>query len=389
MPRAFRILIIVALTALVAVPTAGAAKRMKIGFFDDRSFGLVDPALADSLLTDAKNDGATIIRTLADWSKIAATKPASQKNPNDPAYDFSQLDGIVKRAAARDVDVLISIIFTPAWANGGKEPQFPPKKARTLKNFARAIGTRYSGKFGGLPAVEDWTCGNEVNTSRFLSPQYKKGGRKAVGPRLYVRKIFLPCSAGIRKAIPKAKIAIGPLSPRGRKKNRSKGLGQAFPATFMQQVARECRGKCKFSAVAHHPYNFPGGKKGAKGKLKWPAIGLTSTKRYAKSLQGWFGLRKKPAMWITEYGFPTTPPFPGPPNGPTERKQGVFLKDSVKMVKKMGFVKMYVWFIYRDDDGAPSTTVWQASGGVRKTDGSDKPARSAFQRIAKTVKRPK
>ena len=49
MPRAFRILIIVALTALVAVPTAGAAKRMKIGFFDDRSFGLVDPALADSL----------------------------------------------------------------------------------------------------------------------------------------------------------------------------------------------------------------------------------------------------------------------------------------------------------------------------------------------------
>ena len=389
MPRVFRILIVAALSALILVPTAGAAKRMRIGFFDDRSFGIVDPALADSLMADAKNDGATIVRTLADWSKIAPTKPSNAKNPNDAAYDFTTLDGIVKRAEALNVDVLVSIIFTPAWANGGKEPQFPPKKARHLKQFAQAIATRYSGTFGALPAVDDWNCGNENNTSRFHSPQYKNGGRKAIGPRTYVRKIFLPCSAGIRKANPKAKIALGPLSPRGRKKNRDKGLGQAFPATFMKQVARECRGKCKFNAIAHHPYNFPGGRKGPKGKLKWPAIGLTSMNRYAKSLQGWFGLRKKPNMWITEYGFPTTPPFPGPPNGPTEAKQGAFLKQSVKMVKKMGFVKMYVWFIYRDDDGAPSSTVWQASGGVRRTDGTDKPARVAFKQIAKTVKRPK
>jgi len=382
MTRALTLTLVAALATLVVAPISSGAKRMDIGLFDDRSFGLLESS--PQITQRAASDGARIIRTLADWADIAAVKPSKAKNPGDPAYDFSQLDRVVENADAAGMKVLISIYNVPGWANGGKGSHFVPKKAKFMRDFAQAVATRYSGKFGGLPKVSKYTLGNEVNTSRFLMPQFAKQGRKAVGARNYVRKVYLPGYAGLKKGNRKAQIAIGPTSPRGRKSGRQKGAGQAYPATFWRQVANECRGKCKFAAVAHHPYNFPGGKKGPKGKLKWPSIGMTSMNRFSRSLRGWFNLRKTPKIWITEYGFPTSPPFPGP--APTVSKQAKFLTQSVKMVKKMGFVEMYVWFIYEDDEGSSNDTVWQASGGLITMADTDKPSRAAFQKAAKSVK---
>ena len=42
-------------------------------------------------------------------------------------------------------------------------------------NFAKALATRYSGNYGGLPAVHKFEAWNEPNIPLFLSPQYEGG----------------------------------------------------------------------------------------------------------------------------------------------------------------------------------------------------------------------
>src|SRR3954454_1177642 len=79
-------LVLVALTALLAVPAAGvqAATRMPIGFFDDSSFRF--STARQQNLAGAAAAGASVIHTTANWSALAPTRPSTPSNGDDPAY---------------------------------------------------------------------------------------------------------------------------------------------------------------------------------------------------------------------------------------------------------------------------------------------------------------
>src|SRR5262245_60041291 len=108
----------VALVALLALPAASATAtpRMPIGFFDDPSFRWA--VAPNPNLSSAQKAHASIIHVLADWSQIAPTKPASPLNGDDPAYNLSDLDAIVRAAPKFNLQVLMTITGTPKWANG-------------------------------------------------------------------------------------------------------------------------------------------------------------------------------------------------------------------------------------------------------------------------------
>jgi hypothetical protein len=102
--------------AVLAVPAASAADRMWVGFHDD-------PVLRfDGGRTEAFDraaaDGASIVRTLVEWPRVAPLKPANPSDPFDPAYKFNDLDEFVRSAQARGIEVLITLWGTPGWANG-------------------------------------------------------------------------------------------------------------------------------------------------------------------------------------------------------------------------------------------------------------------------------
>ena len=109
---------------LLAVPSASAAPRMLIGFYDDNSFRW-SPDAAKNLLA-AEKAGASIIHVTADWSQIAPTKPASPLNGDDPAYRISDLDALVADAGRYGLQVMINISGAPKWANGGQPSNNPP-----------------------------------------------------------------------------------------------------------------------------------------------------------------------------------------------------------------------------------------------------------------------
>ena len=379
--RTTRILLL-ATAALVAAtllaPSASGARKMWIGFQDDRAFKL----LADRTdwLDRAVQANATMIRTTVVWADIAPVRPAKPGDHTDPAYQWASLDELVQNASARNLEVVMTILGTPPWANRGLSHAFAPRKANMFKQFTKALATRYSGK-AGFPEVKYYTIGNEFNTARFLMPQFKNRGKKSVAPAIYVNKFILPGKRGLRAGNRRAEIGIGVTSPRGRKKNRAKGAGQHFPAEFMRGVGKACKNRCNDMAFAHHPYTNQATKKGPNAKFKYPAVAFNNLNRFRKDLKRWFGLKKGPRIWITEYGFFSNPPNTSK-NGVPVARHATFLRQAVKKAKKLGYVDMFIWFIMLDDAGAPNPVVWEASGGVYDRDNNPKPAYAAYQKIA-------
>ena len=63
-----------------------------------------------------------------------------------------------------------------------------------MLNFAKALASRYSGRYNGYPFVRYYTVWNESNLGQFLSPQYDSKG-KPVAPAIYA-KLFRAAYSG-------------------------------------------------------------------------------------------------------------------------------------------------------------------------------------------------
>lgn len=370
MKRVTLLFLVAAAAALLSPMAASSAPRMYVGFHDDVNFRWVDdrPAMLDK----ARGANATIVRTLVDWSKTAPTRPKNAVNPFDPAYRFSDIDELVRNAQVRGLEVLITIWGTPKWANGGKTPNNVPRQMRDFTNFARAVASRYSGRFADYPFVKHYSIWNESNLQLFLSPQFDAKGR-SVGPRLYA-KLAAAGYAGIKKGNRRAVVAIGETSSHGRDRKLNGKSDTHSPGRFAQLVAA-ANPRLKFDAWAHHPYPTPQYLKPTQ-KVKWPNVTLSSMARFEKSLDRWFK-RKNVRMWITEYGHETKQD--GEKLGVSRAKQAAYAAQAMNLAKRDSRVDMFVWFIFQDDP----TSLWQ-SGLITKT-GAAKPALARFRSVARTV----
>ncbi len=355
------------LVAAVLAPVAASADRMWIGFHDDPVLRY-DAEKVSDMEVATKTNKSTIVRTLVTWANIAPTKPANAANPNDPAYNFNDLDDLVRNAQANDAEVLMTVWGTPKWANGNKTPNFLPTSMSSFQNFTKALASRYSGRTAGLPFVRFYGIWNESNLGQFLSPQFNSSG-KIVSPAAYA-KLAAAGYAGIKAGSPKALVAIGETSSNGRNKRKAGSSDSVRPGTFAEGVAKANK-RLRFDAWAHHPYPVPVNGKPTQ-KVLWPNVALTSLPRFETSIDKWFG-RKNIPVWITEYGNETKP---GEPTGVTEAQQATYVSQAIALAKKDPRVPMFVWFVMKDSTGS----LWQ-SGIYRKT-GDAKPAQPKFAAAA-------
>ena len=181
MRRTVRLVIALCALAAFTAPAAMAAERMWVGFHDDPSFRWV-PDRAGRIQA-ASREGATIMRLLVQWNLAAPQRPSNPADPFDPAYVFDDVDEALRTAQETDMEVMLTISGTPRWANGDKNPNIMPRRRiADFTAFARAISTRYSGRFNGYPFVRFWGIWNEPNLQQFLTPQFNAAG-KSVAPR--------------------------------------------------------------------------------------------------------------------------------------------------------------------------------------------------------------
>jgi hypothetical protein len=349
----------VALCALVTFTTsaAAAADRMWVGFHDDPSFRWVNDR--SERIERAARDGSSIIRLLVQWNLAAPQRPANATNPFDPAYNFDDVDEAARMAQQADQEVMITISGTPRWANGGKNPNAMPRRINDFRNFARAIASRYSGRFTGFPFIRFWSIWNEPNLNLFLTPQFNARG-KSVAPANYAR-LAAAGIAGIKAGNPRAKVGVGETSARGRDRH-IEGLSDTHsPGKFAELVAK-ANPRLKFDAWTHHPYPFNPNSPPTQ-LVRWPNVSLKSLPRLNDSLKKWFN-RRSAEIWITEYGHQTKPPDSF---GISYAKQAAYVRQSIGLARSYPFVTMFIWFVYQDDQGQPWESGLYTQRGARKS----------------------
>jgi len=363
------VLLALAVVSAIAAQAAPASERMWVGFHDDPSYRWV-PSRLDRIERSAR-DGATIVRLLVQWNKVAPERPRRPASATDPAYRFDDIDEAVRAAQREGQETMLTISGTPRWA-GARAPNQMPRHVADFRSFAKAIATRYSGRLQGLPFVRFWSVWNEPNLNLFLTPQFDKRGR-SVAPRNYA-KLYAAGYAGIKAGNRLAQVAIGETSARGRD-HHVRGLSDTHsPGKFAELVAR-ANPRLRFDAWAHHPYPSTPALKPSQ-LVKWPNVSLKSLPRFETSLNTWFK-RKSTPIWVTEYGHQTRPQDS---LGVPYSTQAAYLRQAISMTRKMPFVGMFIWFVYQDDRGQP----WES--GLYTRGGSPK-GRSArtFRAVAKPL----
>ena len=353
-----------------AQPEAGrlAQTRLFVGFHDDPSFRWRRDRAA--MLRKARAGGATVIRTTIEWSEVAPEPPRRDGAPFDPSLHLDGIDELVRRAQSLGIEVLLTIWGTPDWANAGEGRNRPPHDHADLEAFARALADRYSGRHAGYPFVRFYSVWNEPNLEQFLAPQFDERGR-SVSPWLYHR-IFRAAYAGIKAGSPRALVAAGETSPRGRDTPSQDDVQDSHsPANFAGRLSR-LRPALRFDAWAHHPYPR-GPRVGPLATTPWPNVRLANLGRFEAGLDRWFGRRAIP-IWLTEYAHETRP---GDGKGVEPEAQARFAREALAAAAADRRVRMFVWFTFRDDAGNP----WQS--GLLEAGSRAKPAFASFRDAAR------
>jgi hypothetical protein len=389
LPRNSRLIGIAALAAVVALlPFAAPARSwtesrsLRLGIFDDAHILGGDPAGVFPELTDLH---VRLIRITLWWGGaigVASSRPASPRDPADPAYDWSRYDRVVRAAAASGIQVMFTILGTPEWASGSPAWNRAPRSAADLQAFAAAAARRYDGTFAlagsaALPRVRYWTAWNEPNNPVFLRPQYVRVGSTWVvrSARDYARICNAVVSGVKSDPVAMPLVACGVTAPRG---NNEAGSARASVSPLVFLRAMRSAGARGFDAYAHNPYygspletpsTPPAG--GPAGQPS-TAVAMGNFAVLVREVTRLYGPLR---IWITEYGYQTNPPdrvF-----GVSWANQALYLRQAWALARTNPRVDVFLWFLLQDE--APLGR-WQS--GLVTVSGQRKPAFAVFARLS-------
>jgi hypothetical protein len=329
---------------LAVAPHASAASRVKFGLTDD-AWLVNGTGTLDSRLAKLDVLGVRVVRFTLRWDQIARSQPTVPTDPTDTAYDWSAADPVLDGLRQHGIEVVLQLVGTPAWANGGKASNYVPTRSATFGAFASAAAHQY-------PWVRKWVIWNEPNQVRWLRP--------TTAP-IYTLRLLNPAYAAIHSAIKGAQVAGGGTAPRG-------STGGVSPLTW---IAGMHAAHAHLDAYAHNPYPLD-------PKRETPLTGgcghcTTVTMATIGRLVTLLG-RDFPSarIWLTEYGYQSNPP---------DRLLGVSLALQARYIGEGTYaayrtpkVDMLIQFLYRDE---PTLSRFQ-SGLVTLTN-AVKPAYAAFQ----------
>ncbi len=260
-----------ALAAFVWTCTAVAApsRPLRTAFYFDPDGSRWNAASESIALNRVRAAGATAVRiTLPWWQFAPPTRPDhwDATNPADPNYRWGRLDERIRAAVQRGLEPLVTIFAAPRWAQG-QNPQSSPNSylpdPADFANFAKAVATRYSGKFDGLPRVRWWQAWNEPNISLYLVPQLENG--QPISPAWY-RRMLNAFAAAVQSVHSDNVVVAGGLAPfRDVTPSVVAQDPDWGPLSFMRELLclskslrPTCSDRVSFDVWAMHPYTSGG-----------------------------------------------------------------------------------------------------------------------------------
>ncbi len=332
-----------AVAACVAASSVQASNGIRYGIQDDAwlEFG---PGKLNQRLATFKRLGVPLVRFTLHWNEIALRRPKDPSSPRDPAYDWHRSDRILRGLRRYGLTPVLTLVGTPAWANGKRPPNFAPPRPRDFRAFATAAARRY-------PWVRYWLIWNEPNHPLWLRPT--KAG-------IYVQHLLNPGYEAIHAVLPHAQVAGGVTAPRG-------GLGGVAPVAWLRGMAAA---HAKLDAYAHHPYPLSPRETPSSGGCKnCPSITMATIPKLLILVRRFFG--PKP-VWLTEYGYQTNPPDMF--LGVSPQRQATMLSLAAMRAWRLARVTMLIQYLYRDE-----AALSRFQTGLVFADNRPKPSLQAFK----------
>jgi hypothetical protein len=339
--------------AATAVTPALASSRIQYGIQDD-GWLLYGGGTVDYKVDVLQRLGVDVVRYTIRWDRVAPQRPANARDHTSSAYVWGVEDAILRGLRGGGIDVVVSLLGAPGWANGGRTFNWAPSDERSFADFAFAAARRY-------PWIRKWTIWNEPNQARWLRP---------TTPEVYVRRLLNPGYAAIHSATRGAVVAGGVTAPRA-----GAGGGRS-PVAWIRGMGTA---RARLDAYAHHPYPVrPSSETPTTGGCAHcSTITMADLERLRREVRRSFGTKR---LWLTEYGYQTNPP---------DRTLGVAPVTQAHHLSAASYraflapdVDMLIQYLLYDDAEAAG---WQS--GLFTQPGAVKPAYWAFRLPVTQVRR--
>ncbi len=424
--------LIAAILVLAALPSSALASKTQESTFQDDPllvYGTAEQQI--STLDTLKGFGVDRIRVSVFWKLLAQANEEVQK-PNldttDPTSYQSKVwekyDTLIREAQARGI--LVNLNFTspvPRWASTDSpradlQQTFNPNPEEFGK-FVRAVGTRYSGTYNGLPRVDFWSIWNEPNQAGWLTPQWSPDPRNAssqidAAPAIYRNLVANAWQGLADTGHGSDTILVGETAPQGQ--GKKKGIADSIDALkFVRRLycvdnnlnvlkgaqasLRQCPGDTASfvaanpglfhaSGYAHHPYALlsPPGRKSRfpdwVSMADLPALSRELTRIYQRYGQKTQSRRGVP-LYLTEYGYQTRP---DPITHVSFNQQAAYINQAEYMAYRNPNVRAVNQFLLVDDgtvEGVdpkknPSLAYRTFQSGLQLLAGKRKPSYKAY-----------
>lgn len=424
--------VLVALALAFGAPAAALGSSTQESLFmDDNRLLYRGADVTVSTFSELKSLGVDRVRLSVHWKVLSPSRAPA--NPADPAaYEatkFDPLDFAVETAHAMGIGVLFNVTGpAPEWATprvthkGARPGVFKPNP-QAFGAFVEMLARRYDGSYKDesdgvpLPRVRAWSIWNEPNWGNLLQPQWeasttkvrtRKGTRTIItgwtpmAPHIY-RRMYREATAGLQRAGHiDDHVLLGETAPLG---SRYRGADQHLkPVLFLRELfcldaklnpykglssrKRGCdyrqAGQLHATGYAHHPYSITSPP--ATPFLDPNSIVLADRQRLYTLLDRAAALgRITPGlpMWITEYGYQTSPPDPY--RGVTLNQQARWLSEAELITWGDPRIAAHTQFLLYDDeprtDYSPADRrYWMTyQTGLRFADGTPKPSYDAYR----------
>lgn len=306
--------------------------------------------------------GVGIYQKALDWSAIAPTRPERPTDPADPAYRWpDELDFIVREARRYGIRVSLQLMFSPAWANGGRSQEWAPRPD-AFADFATAAARRYR-------SVRFWMVWGEPSRQpnfRPLPPNRSKG------PRIYSR--ILDAAYGALKRVRRRNVVIG---------GNTFTAGDVRPLQFIRGMRLPNGRPPRLDMYGHNPFTW------RRPDLRRRYVGygfadISDLDTLAVWIDRYLGSRRKRPIkiFISEFTVPTDRP-----NGMfnfwvTRRTQAEWLTAALRIAKRWSRIYTLGWFSLYDEspngpEGRPGD---ETNWGLLDWRGQPKPSYAAYKR---------
>ncbi|MEK6276379.1 MAG: cellulase family glycosylhydrolase [Actinomycetota bacterium] len=262
------------------------------------------------------------------------------------AWHVRLADRCVNLARARGVEVLGTLLWSPAWANRGRDQATPPRRASDFAFFAKWAARHFRGR------VAAWEIWNEPNDQGFW-----RGS-----PRRYVRLLraaYPAIKAGDRNAL----VVFGGLAH-----NDDRFLARAYAAGAHGA----------FDVMATHPYQGDAPPETEDGGGDWWLLNHVPV---IHDLMARYGDGGKP-VWFTELGWSVHENRPDMPlwqRGVTPEEQASYLARALALIElRYPYVQKTFWY---KDAARPGEDELQAGYGLLREDLAPRPAYWALKAL--------